>query len=69
MITLNMNEASVAHTRKNAALLSPCHIQNSHFRAVFCGSFRISVTVACPVLTRMTIVRRRPEAARLTGFG
>jgi hypothetical protein len=37
MITLNMNEASVAHTGKNAALLSPCHNQSSRLRAVFCG--------------------------------
>jgi hypothetical protein len=33
-----MNEASVAQSVKNAALLSPCHIQNSHRCAVFCGS-------------------------------
>jgi hypothetical protein len=33
-----MNEASVAQTVKNAALLSPCHIQNSLWRAVFCGN-------------------------------
>jgi hypothetical protein len=32
-----MNEASTAQTVKNAALLSPCHIQSSHLRAVFCG--------------------------------
>jgi hypothetical protein len=38
MITLNINEASVAQTRKNAALLSPCHNQSSRSRAVFCGT-------------------------------
>jgi hypothetical protein len=42
MITLSINEASLAQTGKSAALLSPCHIQNSHRRAVFwaCGFFR-----------------------------
>src|SRR4029078_12717424 len=40
MITLNMNEASVAQTRKNAAVLSPCHNQNSRINAVFCGAAR-----------------------------
>jgi hypothetical protein len=35
MITLNMNEASVAQSLKNAALLSPCHNQNSRTGAVF----------------------------------
>jgi hypothetical protein len=38
MITLNMDEASVAHTGKNAALLSPCHNQCSRLGAVFCGT-------------------------------
>jgi hypothetical protein len=37
MITLSMNEASLAQSGKNAALLSPCHIQNSHSPAVFCA--------------------------------
>jgi hypothetical protein len=40
MITLNMNEASLAHTVKNAALLSPCHNQISRLRAAFCGRWR-----------------------------
>jgi hypothetical protein len=39
MITLNINEASVAQMGKNAALLSPCHNQSSRLRAVFCGSW------------------------------
>jgi hypothetical protein len=37
MMTLNMIEASVAQTVENAALLSPCHIQNSRSIADFCG--------------------------------
>jgi hypothetical protein len=35
MITLSMNEASLAHMEKNVASLSPCHIQNSHQPTVF----------------------------------
>jgi hypothetical protein len=38
MITLNINEASMAQTLENPALLSPCHIQNSRTHAVFCGT-------------------------------
>jgi hypothetical protein len=40
MITLSMIEASMAQTVKNAALLSPCHNQNSCLRAVFRGNRR-----------------------------
>jgi hypothetical protein len=39
MITLNMIETSMAQAVKNAALLSPCHNQNSRLRAVFCGTW------------------------------
>jgi hypothetical protein len=39
MITLSMIEASMAQTVKNVALLSPCHNQNSHWPAVFCGNW------------------------------
>jgi hypothetical protein len=44
MITLNMTEASVAQTRKNAALLSPRHNQSSRCRAVFCGTWAGAVS-------------------------
>jgi hypothetical protein len=53
MITLNMNEASVAQARKNAALLSPCHNQSSRWRAVFCGTWRecfFIVGVRCEIV-------------------
>jgi hypothetical protein len=50
MITLNMNEASVAQTGKNAALLSPCHNQNSRWRAVFCGTWGECLFDICALL-------------------
>jgi hypothetical protein len=50
MITLNINEASVAQTGKNAALLSPCHNQSSRMRAVFCGTWRECRSDICAAL-------------------
>jgi hypothetical protein len=47
MITLNMDEASVARTVKNAALLSPCHNQSSRLRAVFCGTGANALSDVC----------------------
>src|SRR3954451_4401976 len=59
MITLNMNEASVAQTGKNAELLSPCHNQSSRLRAVFCGTWRECLPTfasRCELLSMMFLI-------------